>query len=101
MRLRRGRAHSEEAVSTVNGTTLSWFERDGGFNATQGTFNRDLYSLTWKRLSVSLHVCGDSLVLLSLAGLTTFRLVLESLICKELLLSGRENEFLTTIYTCQ
>jgi hypothetical protein len=90
--------HLEKAVPAVDRATLRGSERnrrlDGAERAPYGYFD----SLSWKRLAERLHVGRDAFILLNLAVLAALRLVPQSLVGEEELLTSGEDELRLTIY---
>jgi hypothetical protein len=98
----RGRStHSQETIATVNRAALGRTEGHSRFNPTQSAFDRDLDSLSRKRLTVCLHIRGDSVILFYLTGLAPLRIVFQSFVGKEELFPGSEDKFFIAINTSQ
>jgi hypothetical protein len=80
---------------------LSRSERHGGFNATKRAFDNHFNALTPLLLRERHYVSCDTVVLLDLAWLATFRVILQSLVGKEQLLAGAEDKLYPTVNTPQ
>lgn len=93
--------HSQETIATINRASLGRPERHGRFNPAQGAFDRNLYSLARERLTICLHIRGDSVVLFYLTGLAPLRVILQSLVGEEELLSRSKDKFFIAINTSQ
>ena len=83
--------NAAEAVAAVNRSTISRFERNLGLSATLSADSRI-------HLSRCVGCCStDSLLFGSSAGGASLRIIGETLLGVELLFSGGESEFSTTI----
>jgi hypothetical protein len=98
----RGRStHPQEAIATIDGSSLCRPERHSSFNPAQCAFDRDLDSLAREGLTVRLHVGGDPVILFYFTRLAPFRIVLQSLVSEKELFPRSEDEFFIAIYTSQ
>lgn len=94
-------AHSQEAISTVDRSSLGRLERYGGFDRAQRAFYSDLDALSRERLTVGLDVSCDTVILFQLARLTSLRIVSQSLVREEQLLSSAEDKLFAAVYAPQ
>lgn len=101
MRMCRRSSHSQEAVATIYGPTLSGPEWNGRLDPAQRAFNRYLYALAREGLTESLHIGCNAFILFYLTRLASLGFVLQSFIGKKQLFTRSEDKLLTAIYTSQ
>jgi len=79
----RRSAHPQEAIATIDWSSLGWPERNRRLDPAQSAFDGDLDALARERMTVRLHVGCDSLILSHLAGLATLWIISQPLVRKE------------------
>ena len=97
---RRG-AHSQKAIATIDGTSLSRPERYCGLYAAQRAFYGNLHALAREGLAIGLHVGCDPLVLFDFARAAALGVVFQTFVRKEKLLPGGKDKLLSAINTSQ